>query len=228
VVKVARVLAKGAKVYLMDDPLSNLKDRHRQITRTELFKVHQKARKTVVYVTDDQEEAMALGARVVVMNEGEIQQVGSPEEIYNHPANKFVAGFIGTPAMNMMDVQVGQEGNCAVLMVEGYRQVMPEEMSRPLLEGGYVGKTIILGIRPEDIYGGNKTGAVKTGVAMEGRVHLYEPLRDGVSLLFDFAGRRLAVLTNPETKVRPGDKLSLYPDIERFHFFDKDAEHAIL
>lgn len=150
-VAIGSVLVREPKAYLMDEPLSNLDAKLRAQMRVELKKIHEKLHATVLYVTHDQVEAMTLGTRIVVMNQGHVQQIAPPEELYRNPVNQFVAGFIGSPSMNFMDASVLEERGHAWLDISGQRLRLPENLSQLLFEKGYKGKQVRLGVRPEDL-----------------------------------------------------------------------------
>ncbi len=150
-VAMGRAIVRDPKVFLMDEPLSNLDAKLRVQMRIEISKLHQRLGATIIYVTHDQTEAMTLGTRIVVMKDGVVQQVDSPQNLYNNPGNLFVAGFIGSPQMNFMDAEVEAAGKNVTL--KGSAEIkLPEAKSKALIDGGYVGKTVVMGIRPEDVH----------------------------------------------------------------------------
>ena len=150
-VAMGRAIVRSPKVFLMDEPLSNLDAKLRGQMRVEISKLHQRLETTIIYVTHDQTEAMTLGTRIVVMKDGVVQQVDSPQNLYDRPCNKFVAGFIGAPQMNMIDAQVAKAGSDITLSFGGHTVALPAAKGKGLEEGGYIGKTVTLGIRPEDL-----------------------------------------------------------------------------
>ena len=151
-VAMGRAIVRDPKVFLMDEPLSNLDAKLRVQMRIEISKLHQRLGATIIYVTHDQTEAMTLGTRIVVMKDGVVQQVDSPQNLYNNPGNLFVAGFIGSPQMNFMDAVVEAAGKNVTLKVGQHSIKLPEAKSKALIDGGYVGKTVVMGIRPEDVH----------------------------------------------------------------------------
>ena len=151
-VALGRAIVKNQKVFLMDEPLSNLDAKLRVSMRTEISRLHREMGATTIYVTHDQVEAMTMADRIVIMKEGVIQQVGKPMELYDHPVNKFVAGFIGSPQMNFLDATVKVEGDIANLVIAGHSIPLPPAKSKKLIDGGYDGKVVTFGIRPEDVY----------------------------------------------------------------------------
>src|SRR3954468_6197305 len=148
-VALGRAIVRDPAVFLFDEPLSNLDAKLRVQMRVELKKLHERLAVTSIYVTHDQVEAMTLGDRVVVMKDGWVQQVGEPLELYNHPANRFVAGFIGSPAMNFAEVTLAEAGGRIVAEAPGLKIVLPDEMAQRLRS--YIGHEVTLGVRPEDL-----------------------------------------------------------------------------
>ena len=151
-VAMGRAIVRSPKVFLMDEPLSNLDAKLRVQMRSEISKLHHKLQTTFIYVTHDQTEAMTLGTRIVVLKDGIIQQVDTPQNLYNAPDNLFVAGFIGSPQMNFIDATISKDDKGVYTNFGEYSFKLPESKAKALTEGGYVGKTVILGIRPEDIH----------------------------------------------------------------------------
>ena len=149
-VAMGRAIVRSPKVFLMDEPLSNLDAKLRGQTRVEISKLHQRLEPTIIYVTHDQTEAMTLGTRIVVMKDGIIQQVDNPQNLYDKPCNKFVAGFIGAPQMNMIDATVGKDGALTTLSFGGHTVALSEAKSKKLGDAGCIGKVVTLGVRPED------------------------------------------------------------------------------
>ena len=150
-VAMGRAIVRNPKVFLMDEPLSNLDAKLRVQMRSEIASLHNRLGATIIYVTHDQTEAMTLGTRIVVLKDGVIMQVDSPQKLYNEPNNLFVAGFIGSPQMNFIDAKCTIQGDKATLTFGDYSVVLPDYKAKKLEEGGYNGKTVVLGIRPEDI-----------------------------------------------------------------------------
>ena len=151
-VAMGRAIVRNPKVFLMDEPLSNLDAKLRVQMRIEIAKLHQRLGTTIIYVTHDQTEAMTLGTRIVVMKDGVIQQVDTPQNLYEKPCNLFVAGFMGSPQMNFLDATVKVEGDIANLVIAGHSIPLPPAKSKKLIDGGYDGKVVTFGIRPEDVY----------------------------------------------------------------------------
>ncbi len=226
-VALGRAMAKDPKVFLLDEPLMNLDEKLRCQMRREIKRVQEKLGATVIYVTDDQREAMDLGTRIVVMNDGVVQQIGTPEELYEKPANKFVAGYMGTPQMNMFEARVEQDGKRAVLCFSDHRVLLNEERSAPLLEGGYAGKEIVCGVRPEDIHTDREFVAANPDTRVEAVVQVYEMLGTEVFLHFQVSNTGFITRTGTESEARPGDTIAVCLDTTRIHLFDKSTEITI-
>ncbi len=216
-VAMGRAIVRNPKVFLFDEPLSNLDAKLRVQMRTEIKKVHQLVPTTTVYVTHDQVEAMTLADRVVVMNHGIIEQVGAPQELYHHPATRFVAGFIGSPAMNFLPVRMIDEGGLKVQLADGTKMAVPPE--RVARYSPHTGKTMTLGIRPEHLTETHATE--KPGVQlMHAPVDVVEPM--GMETLVHFFIETVAVCArvDPSTVARPGERLPLAADMNNMHLID--------
>jgi multiple sugar transport system ATP-binding protein len=208
---------------LLDEPLSNLDAKLRVDVRAEIAELQQRLRTTMLYVTHDQVEAMTLGDRVVVMKDGVVQQVGEPLELYNTPANRFVAGFIGSPAMNFADVTLVENGGKPVAEAPGLKIGLPDELAaRARSKAGH---KATLGIRPEDIHIASAADAPQ--YCFEAAVEVVEQL--GSEILLDMrVGPALMVASvEPTLRVRAHDKLKLALKPERLHLFDAESEAAI-
>jgi multiple sugar transport system ATP-binding protein len=211
------------QVFLFDEPLSNLDAKLRVQMRVELKKLHERLGTTAIYVTHDQVEAMTLGDRVVVMRDGRVQQVGDPMELYNEPANRFVAGFIGSPAMNFASVRIAAENGSLWAESEDLRIKVPARIAQRL--GRYAGMEATLGVRPEDlrIADDGEAGDLSFNVAIE----VVERL--GSEILLDVAAGATAMVASVEptvtAKVHERLRLAMNPD--RVHFFDNQTEAAI-
>ena len=221
-------IVRSPKVFLMDEPLSNLDAKLRGQMRVEISKLHQRLETTIIYVTHDQTEAMTLGTRIVVMKDGVIQQVDSPQNLYDKPCNKFVAGFIGAPQMNMIDAAVGKDGSDVTLSFGGHTVALPEGKAKKLEEAGYVGKTVTLGIRPEDLHDEESFLSMSPKSVFDATIRVYEMLGSEVLLYFDIDDADFTAKVNPRTTARPGDTIQLALDLEKIHIFDKDTELVVL
>ncbi len=227
-VAMGRAIVRSPKVFLMDEPLSNLDAKLRVQMRVEISKLHQRLQTTIIYVTHDQTEAMTLGTRIVVLKDGIIQQVDTPQNLYNTPNNVFVAGFIGSPQMNLVDAQVIANGATVTLKMSSTVSIpLPAEKSKAILDGGYAGKTVIVGIRPEDIKDDDEFIAKHSTTTFESQVKVYELLGAEVNLHYDIADVTCTAKVNPRTPARPGDTVKFAMDVARLHVFDKETEQII-
>ncbi|MBQ8970451.1 MAG: sn-glycerol-3-phosphate ABC transporter ATP-binding protein UgpC [Lachnospiraceae bacterium] len=230
-VAMGRAIVRNPKVFLMDEPLSNLDAKLRVQMRIEIAKLHQRLGTTIIYVTHDQTEAMTLGTRIVVMKDGVVQQVDTPQNLYEKPGNLFVAGFMGSPQMNFLDAVVEVKGETAFLKVAGKSIELPPAKSKKLIDGNYNGKTVTFGIRPEDVYDSEMAINIAKdkypdGV-FESTVRVYELLGAEVFLYFDLEEFAITARVDPRTTARPGDNIQFAFDTEKIHVFDKDTEETI-
>ena len=225
-VAMGRAVVRNPKVFLMDEPLSNLDAKLRVQMRSEIAKLHQRLGTTIIYVTHDQTEAMTLGTRIVVMKDGVVQQVDTPQHLYDSPCNLFVAGFMGSPQMNFLDVTVKVQGSQAFLTLDGKGIPLNAAKSKALIDGGYNGKTVIMGIRPEDIYDDDDR-MQKAAIEFKTKINVYELLGAEVFLYFDIAGTPVTARVDPKTTARPGSVIDFTLDTEKIHVFDKETEKVI-
>jgi multiple sugar transport system ATP-binding protein len=223
-VALGRAIVRHPQVFLFDEPLSNLDAQLRVQMRMELKRLHERLESTAIYVTHDQVEAMTLGDRVVVMKDGNIQQIGEPLEVYSHPRNKFVAGFIGSPAMNFIDASIAESEGDLCVQIAGTRASAPAYLSSRLAR--YNGQKVILGIRPEDLHEAASADAGQ--LSFETMVEVVEPL--GSEILLDVRlGEQLLVAradSNCCAKRHETIRLACVP--ERIHFFDPPTGEAIV
>ena len=227
-VAMGRAIVRNPKVFLMDEPLSNLDAKLRVQMRLEIAKLHEKLGATIIYVTHDQTEAMTLGTRIVVMKDGVVQQIDTPQNLYNNPCNMFVAGFIGSPQMNFLDAVVHVNGSDAILEVEGHNIKVDEKKRKALIEGNYDGKTIVIGIRPEDVHDSEEFLAASPDTVIKTKIKVYELLGAEVFLYFDLGDTPLTARVNSRTHLRAGDEATFALDMNKVHLFDKETELAIL
>ncbi|PWK86832.1 ABC transporter ATP-binding protein [Fulvimonas soli] len=210
-VALGRALVRDPKVFLLDEPLSNLDARLRVAMRVEIARLHQRLGATMVYVTHDQIEAMTLGQRIVVFDRGRIQQIDTPMNLYRRPANLFVAGFLGSPAMNFLRGTLRRDG--------GWRLETPHGAlalgEPPAAPAAWAGREVVVGVRPEDLEPAPAAEAV-----LAARVEVVEPVGNEVFLNLRFDGRPLVARLPPRTLPAPGDTLPLRFAAERLHFFD--------
>ena len=226
-VAMGRAIVRNPKVFLMDEPLSNLDAKLRVQMRIEISKLHQRLGATIIYVTHDQTEAMTLGTRIVVMKDGVVQQVDSPQNLYNNPNNLFVAGFIGSPQMNFLDAVVKVNGNDAALQVGPHTIKLSPEKAKKVIAGGYAGKTVVLGIRPEDVHDEADFLAKSPDTVIESTIRVYELLGAEVFLYFDVEGFNMTARVKPSTTARTGDTVKFALDASKIHVFDKETELVI-
>ncbi len=222
-VALGRAIVRTPKVYLFDEPLSNLDAKLRVQMRLELKKLHERMNTTSIYVTHDQIEAMTMGDRIVVMKDGRVQQVGHPLEIYMHPKNRFVAGFIGSPTMNFVEqVAVEREGEVLFVRAEGFRLPVSQEKKAALSH--YVGKEIILGIRPEDLSESDTPEGLDTFKAF---VDVVQPVGNQIYIDAKVGKHELLASITPQSHVKAKEEILLKARIENLHFFDPKSEEAI-
>ena len=221
-VAMGRAIVRNPKVFLMDEPLSNLDAKLRGQMRVEIARLYHKLECTFIYVTHDQTEAMTLGTRIVVMKDGEIQQVDTPQNLFNRPVNQFVAGFIGTPPMNFVDGIVKSSDGQMVIEMNGKQLVLPEEKAGKVREAGYEGKEIILGIRPEHV---SLAASEESDIHAEGIVDVYEMLGSEAMVYIEQKGleRKFIANISAEQQVNAGDQVRVLFDTEKVHIFDKET-----
>jgi multiple sugar transport system ATP-binding protein len=216
-VALGRAIVRNPKAFLFDEPLSNLDARLRLAMRAELKSLHGRLHTTTVYVTHDQAEAMSLGGRISVMLDGAIQQTGEPLEVYTRPANRFVAGFLGTPPMNFFAGRVGCENDGPSFVIDGETLVLPKSLRAVLQE--HNGREMILGIRPEDISPKGLPGQV--GNAISATVEVIEPLgaRTDVAMT-NRAGRKFIASADPHTQLKARDAVKMHINVEKAYIFE--------
>jgi multiple sugar transport system ATP-binding protein len=220
-VAVGRAIVRQPKVFLFDEPLSNLDAKLRVQMRAEISGLHQRLKATMIYVTHDQVEALTMGTKIVVMKDGKVQQIGAPMYLYNHPINKFVAGFIGSPPMNFLTVTVKDQGG-KILADEGSFTLAPTAEQQARLKP-YIGKQVFFGIRPEYL-AYSKDAAVN---AIPSSVTIVEPLGAETHLYLTTAAQHFVARCNLEVVFKVGDKPYFVPDMEKAKFFDTDTELSI-
>jgi len=221
-VAVGRAIVRKPEVFLFDEPLSNLDAKLRVQTRLELKKLHERLATTAVYVTHDQIEAMTMGDRIVVMRDGLIQQIGSPLELYDTPANKFVAGFIGSPAMNFFDADVIRGGDVISLQSGEVRIDLTAKISQLLAD--YQHKQIAVGLRPEDLIVAAEHAPGKT---IQGTVEVVEPVGNETYVALNAVSFSLIVAVGRKTLIKTRSSLVIAPSMENLHLFDFESGKAI-
>ena len=222
-VAVGRAIVRNPKVFLFDEPLSNLDAKLRVQMRAELSDLHLRLNATMIYVTHDQVEAMTMASKIVVMKDGKVQQIGSPLYLYNHPINKFVAGFIGSPPMNFLTVKV-VEKNGSIMLEEGSFELKPSDEHAKYLKN-YIGKEIYFGIRPEDLLYTEAPAAVND---MPLKVTVIEPLGADIHLWLSTKSQPLVARTEPHHTFKIGDAAHFTPKMEKARYFDRETELSIL
>lgn len=243
-VALGRAIVRNPKAFLMDEPLSNLDAKLRVVMRSEILRIHKKLNATTIYVTHDQTEAMTMADRIVVMKGGYIQQIGTPNEIYRDPDNTFVAGFIGSPAMNFLSCKVG-EGSLEIengesVIVEGLghgteveetaergrQTLLLNEAQKELLKG-QVGKTVILGIRPEDIFFSKSNQEIEYTNGLKAVCGMSELLGNEIIVYGTINGQKILIKTDAEEKVKADETVCFYVNSKRMYFFDSETQKRI-
>lgn len=227
-VALGRAIVREPKVFLMDEPLSNLDAKLRVQMRTEISKLHKKLQTTFIYVTHDQTEAMTMGTRIVVMKDGVIQQVDTPQYIYDHPANIFVAGFIGSPQMNFIDAKVEEVNGNIVLVFGEDRITLPADKGAVIKKEGYVGKEVIMGIRPENIDDSEEFIAKHPNSVMTAAVEVTELMGAETYIYLAKGKANITARVNGSSKAKAGDKLKVALDETKVHVFDKETEKTVV
>lgn len=218
-VAVGRAIVRSPKVFLFDEPLSNLDAKLRVTMRAEISNLHHRLQATMIYVTHDQIEAMTMGTKIVVMSEKRIQQIGAPLYLYNHPINKFVAGFIGTPPMNFFTLKI-EEKDGKVVANEGTFTLVPTEEQQKKLKA-YVGKEVYFGVRPEDL---EYQAAPAAENNMQLKVTNKEPLGADTHVFVQVKDKTIVARVAPDVEVALGDSINFVPNMEKAKFFDYQTE----
>jgi multiple sugar transport system ATP-binding protein len=227
-VALGRAIVREAQVFLMDEPLSNLDAKLRVATRAEIIKLHQRIQTTIIYVTHDQIEAMTMGDRIAVLNGGVIQQLGSPQELYDHPSNMFVAGFIGSPAMNFIpNARIVGEGSATWVVLEGVGRVVVPPLFAERARAA-VDRNLTFGIRPGHLEDGTLIGAKQDmQSSIDASVDVVENLGNELQVYLTAGGKSLIAMLDSRSHVVPGNKIRLFVDNDQIHLFDSDTGEAI-
>jgi multiple sugar transport system ATP-binding protein len=227
-VALGRAIVRDPKVFLMDEPLSNLDAKLRVQMRAEIALLHQRVQTTFIYVTHDQTEAMTMGDRIAVLNAGKIQQLGAPNDLYDYPANQFVAGFIGSPAMNFWPGATVEQGEGGLWLRLGDVGMLKLPESVAVRAAGHIGKRVTFGIRPEHLSEHAMLGeGDEHGRTLAVKIEVVEHLGNEVLLYGLLGGHSVVARTEPRSRVRPGDEVLLRVDLERMHLFDDTDEHSL-
>ncbi len=221
-VALGRAIVREPAVFLMDEPLSNLDAKLRVQTRAEIARLHQRLKTTIVYVTHDQVEAMTMGTRIAVMSDGLLQQVGTPQALYDKPVNRFVAGFIGSPAMNLIDVVVNGVGEGATLQGADFSLPLPSRFREAV--GPTSGRKLIAGIRPEHLDLGAVPGETAT---IQVKADVVEYLGNEELLHVTAGTKELVAVVGTEHKVQPGDEVNLVFLLDKLHLFDAETSASL-
>ncbi len=226
-VALARAIVRDPKVYLMDEPLSNLDAKLRAQTRGELIKLHKALNVTTIYVTHDQVEAMTLGDRIVIMNKGYIQQIGSPKEVFDSPKTKFVAGFVGTPPMNFFEGSIVKESGKLLLMLKNLKiRLLPEQQK--VLENVNANSDVYVGIRPKDLYTKEDSAGLDLREFQEfpAIIDFIELMGSETFIHFKIEEMPAIARASASTEYELGQEIRLYADLKNIHVFDKQTELA--
>ena len=234
-VALGRAIVRSPKVFLLDEPLSNLDAKLRASMRTELTKIHKKVGTTFIYVTHDQTEAMTMATRIVVMKDGLIQQVDTPQNLYDYPCNLFVAGFIGTPQMNFITGKLVQEGEALYITFGTNRIKVPDDKANNPALKEYIGQDVVMGVRPENIHDEQRYLDALPDSIMETTVDVTELMGAEIYLYLGFDGQEdatngksIIARVSSRSTSRAGDSIRVAVDTSRMHIFDKDTERCIV
>jgi multiple sugar transport system ATP-binding protein len=227
-VALGRAIVRNPKVFLMDEPLSNLDAKLRVQMRTEIAKLHHRLQTTFIYVTHDQTEAMTMGTRIVVMKDGLVQQVDTPHNIYEHPVNMFVAGFIGSPQMNFIETKILEQKGEVVLSFNNEIIILPKDKAQIIKEKSYIGKTVIMGIRPENIDDGIDFIEKHKNSVIEAQVEVTELMGAETYIYMSKENTNIVARVNGSSRAKAGDKIKIALDTDKIHIFDKENENTII
>jgi multiple sugar transport system ATP-binding protein len=225
-VAVGRAIVRKPKVFLFDEPLSNLDAKLRVQMRGEILKLHQRLQSTVIYVTHDQIEAMTMGSKIVIMNNGRTMQVGKPIQVYNNPGNKFVAGFIGSPAMNFLETELIEKDGTLWVSSASLRLPVPNSRINSMI--GHKNEKLLFGIRPEHIYDREFLKEYDPRHVIKAKVDLIEPVGAFVILQITLGGKTVVAQVDPHTQATVNREIELVIDMEKMHLFSPDPPHQAL
>ncbi|MBN2073575.1 MAG: sn-glycerol-3-phosphate ABC transporter ATP-binding protein UgpC [Actinobacteria bacterium] len=224
-VALGRAIVRDPKVFLMDEPLSNLDAKLRVEMRTEIAKLHLRLNATIVYVTHDQTEAMTMADKMIIMKDGLVQQTGGAQEVYDHPDNMFVAGFIGSPAMNFLDVTVTDR---LTLKNKQFDLDTPDNIKKIIKSNDLIGKEVVLGIRPEDLEDSEFISSAGEHNTITANVEVTEPMGAEIYVYVDIDGVLMTARVTPKSKLDSGHVAKLHVDVDMIHLFDKKTEKAYI
>ena len=220
-VAVGRAIVREPKVFLFDEPLSNLDAKLRVQTRAEITKLHQQLATTFIYVTHDQMEAMTMGTRIAVMKDGLLQQVDSPQKLYDQPDNMFVAGFIGSPSMNFFEVTIQGTPEATTVVGEGFQLAIPPARAQGLKSS--LGQQVFMGLRPEDLYDAEYVAPNIHPGNIDAKVEVTELMGNEVFLYLVTGGHSYVARVDPRTKARVSSEVRMVANLDNVHFFEKDT-----
>lgn len=227
-VALGRAIVREPQVFLMDEPLSNLDAKLRVQMRTEISKLHQRLETTIIYVTHDQTEAMTMGDRIVVMKDGVIQQIDTPTEIYEHPANRFVAGFIGSPAMNFLEGSLQEEDQEVFFVTYNGKLKFPADRASVIRESGYIGKDVVFGIRPEAVLEETTIKKPSAFSTFQAQIEVAENMGSEMFLYVTGLGKEsITAKVGAQTYFTPGTSVNLAINMQKAHIFDRETEECI-
>ena len=225
-VAVGRAIVREPKVFLFDEPLSNLDAKLRVETRANISRLHQRLQTTFIYVTHDQTEAMTMASRIAVMNQGLLQQIDSPQNLYDKPDNIFVAGFIGSPAMNFFNSRIRKDDGRMIIDADSFHVRIPEVHTSTF--DPYLDKQVVFGIRPEDINDPNFAPPGIDPQPVEANVDVTELMGNEVLIYMNSGDHNFVARVDPRTKIRMGDKVQVAFNMMNMHIFDRETEKAII
>lgn len=224
-VAVGRAIVREPEVFLFDEPLSNLDAKLRVQMRAEISKLHQRLQTTFLYVTHDQTEAMTMATRIAVMNKGILQQLDTPQMLYDHPSNLFVAGFIGSPSMNFFPAKLSVSGDKVAVDMDGFKVQIPEAFASPYKNMD--GKKVVFGIRPENVHDPEFAPVNIHGEKVSAKVDVTE-LMGNETFLYLVNGKNIFIArVDPRSNKRVGNEVQVIFDMDKFHIFDVETEEAI-
>ena len=227
-VAMGRAIVRNPKVFLMDEPLSNLDAKLRGQMRVEISKLHQRLGATIIYVTHDQTEAMTLGTRIVVMKDGVVQQIDTPQNLYDHPCNKFVAGFIGTPQMNFINGTLSKKGADVFFNFDNFSIKLPADKAEDPKLAPYIDKEVIIGLRPELLHDDSRYLDEHPDSTIECYVDVTELMGAEIYLYLVCGESNLTSRVSSRSTTKAGDTIKIAIDTSRMHIFDKDTEQIII
>ena len=225
-VALGRAIVRHPKVFLFDEPLSNLDAKLRVQMRAEISKLHKKLNTTMIYVTHDQVEAMTMADKIVIMKDGFVQQIASPLDAYNHPVNLFVAGFIGSPAINTFEGNIVKKGKKLIFNEGSFAVQIPDQRSSALVS--YADKDVVMGIRPEDIYDAQYDQMAENPQKLEALCEVVEPMGNEFIVYLTTPNSKIIARIDPKKMPVLDEPLKITFDMNKCHFFDKETEKTIL